>query len=283
VAECIFPTIGLYVWMLEDPEGGRASCRVYNDWIADQLGSRSPRFCCAGLIPTWRLEDALAEVAHVVELGLGALMLPTVAEPDWNHRQWLPFWEVVADTGLPVVMHQGTGHSMIWYRGPGATIANLIATQTIAPRTATMLATSGLLARHPDLHVVFVEYNIGWLGWTMQTIDFYTESFMRYPVMSTGNKPIVPELEEPPSFYLRRQIHATFQDDPIGLRLIDVTGAGSLMWGSDYPHEEGTYPASAKTVDRLGDDLAEADARLVFRENAAEIFGFGAQALTPLA
>ena len=130
--------------------------------------------------------------------------------------------------------------------------------------------------------MVFVEFNIGWLGWTMQTVDFYTESFMRYPVMSTGNKPIVPELDEPPSFYLRRQVHATFQDDPVGLRLIDVTGPESLLWGSDYPHEEGTYPASAQTVDRLGADLADAHARLVFRENAARLFGFTPEALTPL-
>jgi predicted TIM-barrel fold metal-dependent hydrolase len=280
VAECVFPTIGLYVWMLEDPEGGQASCRVYNDWITEQLSARSPRFCCAGLIPTWRLEDALAEVAHVAELGLGAFMLPAVAHPDWNHRQWSPLWSAVAETGLPVVMHRGTGHDMIWYRGPGATIANLIATQTIAPRTATMLATSGLLARHPDLHVVFVEFNIGWLAWTMQTIDFYTESFLRYPVMpSTGKKPIVPQLEEPPSFYLRRQIHSTFQDDPIGLRLRDVTGPEALLWGSDYPHEEGTYPASAKTVDRLAAELDEVDVRLVFRDNAARVFGFDAAVL----
>jgi predicted TIM-barrel fold metal-dependent hydrolase len=283
VAECIFPTIGLYVWMLEDPVGGRLSCRIYNDWIHDTLHSRSPRFCCAGLIPTWDLEDAMAEVRYVADLGLGALMLPTVARPDWNHRSWLPFWDLVAETGLPVVMHQGTGHDMIWYRGPGATIANLMATQTIAPRTATMLATSGLLARHPDLHVVFVEYNIGWMAWMMQTDDFYTESFARYEVMATGNKPINPELPETPSFYLRRQIHATFQDDPIGLRLLDVTGPGALLWGSDYPHEEGTYPWSRKTVDRLATDLGDDDARGIFRENAATIFGFGPEALTPLA
>jgi predicted TIM-barrel fold metal-dependent hydrolase len=275
VAECIFPTIGLYVWGLDDPDGGRLSCRVYNDWIHDQLASRSPRFCCAGLIPTWTVADALAEVAYVADLGLGALMVPTVAHPDWNHRDWLPFWAAVAETGIPVVMHQGTGHSMLWYRGPGATVANLIATQTIAPRTATMLATSGILARHPDLHVTFVEYNIGWLAWTMQTIDFYTESFRRYPVMGPYLKPpIVPELDERPSFYVQRQIHATFQDDPIGLRMIDVSGAEALMWGSDYPHEEGTYPWSAKTVDRLGELLTEDQARLVFRENAARVFRF---------
>ena len=282
-AECIFPTIGLYVWMLKDPAGGKASCRVYNDWIYDTLQAKSPRFCCAGLIPTWTVDEAMEEVRYVIELGLGALMLPTVAKPDWNHRSWLPFWDMVAETRVPVVMHQGTGHDMIWYRGPGATIANLIATQSIAPRTATMLATSGILERRPDLHVVFVEYNIGWMAWTMQTSDFYTESFMRYETMSTGKKPITPELKEPPSFYIRRQIHSTFQDDPVGLRLLDLTGAEALLWGSDYPHEEGTYPWSRKTVDRLGMDLEEGVARKIFRENGARLFNFSKELLdTPI-
>ena len=60
VGECIFPTIGLYVWMLEDPKGGQASCHVYNEWIYDTLQSKSGRFCCAGLIPTWEPEQASA-------------------------------------------------------------------------------------------------------------------------------------------------------------------------------------------------------------------------------
>src|SRR5688500_2085660 len=51
VGECVFPTIGLYVWMLTDPIGGAASCRVYNEWMADGLAT-APRFKCAGLVPT---------------------------------------------------------------------------------------------------------------------------------------------------------------------------------------------------------------------------------------
>ncbi len=84
--ECIFPTVGLYVWMLTDPAGGAASCRVYNEWIADTLG-RSPRFSCAGLVPTWTMADALAEVAWIADAGLGSVMLPAVAAPEWNHPQ----------------------------------------------------------------------------------------------------------------------------------------------------------------------------------------------------
>ena len=292
--ECIFPTIGLYVWSLTDPEGGKVSCRIYNEWIHDQLESRSPRFRCAGIVPTWRVEDALAEVAFIAERGLAAVMLPTVVEPSWNHRQWEPLWAAIAETGLPVVMHQGTGHSMIWYRGPGATLANLLATQTMGPRTATMLATSGILERHPELHVVFVEYNVGWLAWTMQTVDYYSESFKRYGTTanmgsSLGSarvaadkppKPVIwPELAEKPSFYMARQIHGTFQDDSVAIANLPITGPQALMWGSDYPHEEGTFPWSKETVDRLSESLGAADTALIFRDTAARIFGFAPEVL----
>lgn len=289
--ECIFPTIGLYVWMLQDPEDGRVSCRIYNDWVHDQLERQSPRFRCAGVIPTWRLEDAVAEVEHIAELGLAAAMLPTVVEPSYNNPRWEPLWEAIESARLPVVMHQGTGHDMIWYRGPGATVANLLATQSVGPRTAALLATSGVLERHPELHVVFVEYNVGWLPWMMETIDFYTDSFDRYCTtdkmgsarLAGANRPpkpvITPQLDERPSFYVRRQVHATFQDDQVGMQNINITGVDALLWGSDYPHEEGTYPNSRATVDRLGAQLEPDEAEKIFRDTAARLFHFDPEVL----
>jgi predicted TIM-barrel fold metal-dependent hydrolase len=273
VGECVFPTIGLYVWMLTDPLGGAASCRIYNEWMADGI-ARLPRFKCAGLVPTWRLEDALAEVRWIASAGLGAVMLPAVGVPDWNHPSWEPLWAGIEDTGLPVVIHQGTGHSMYFYRGPGAGVSNLLTTQSMGPRTAALLCTSGVLARHQDLHVVFVEFNGGWLAWTMQTLDFYTDAFRRYGTTPAGKAWINPDLPEPPSFYLRRQVHATFQDDPVAIGNIGYTGAEVLMWGSDYPHEEGTYPRSREVVARLADGLDGPTATSVFRDNAARIFNF---------
>jgi predicted TIM-barrel fold metal-dependent hydrolase len=296
LGECIFPTIGLYVWMLEDPDGGKISCAIYNDWIEEQLERQSPRFRCAGIVPTWRLSDALEEVGHIAALGLGAVMLPVVAEPSYNSPHWEPLWEAIESVRLPIVMHQGTGHNMIWYRGPGATVANLLSTQSVGPRTAALLATSGVLERHPDLHFIFVEFNAGWLAWMSQTIDFYTESFDRYGTTDNmgsarlagknrAPKPVItPRLDEKPSFYVRRQIHATFQDDSVGIQNVITTGPDSLLWGSDYPHEEGTYPHSRETVDRLSADLKPDHAEKIFRTTAARLFGFDGTVLsTPLA
>ncbi len=172
---------------------------------------------------------------------------------------------------------------MFFYRGPGAGVSNLLATQSMGPRAAGLLATSGVLAAHPDLHVVFVEFNTGWLGWTMQTLDFYTESFRRYGTTPSGKPWVNPDLPEPPSHYLRRQVHATFQDDPVGLTNRALTGADCLIWGSDYPHEEGTYPHSREVVARLSAILNPVEIDLVFRTNAARLFGFSDDLLsTPL-
>jgi predicted TIM-barrel fold metal-dependent hydrolase len=277
VAETIFPTIGLYVWMLEDPKGGQASCHVYNEWLYDTLQRHSERFCCAGLIPVWEPENAASEVERVAELGLRAVMLPSHTTIAWNHRVWDPMWDAIDAAGLPVVMHQGTGFDTIWYRGPGATVANLVSTETIGPRVATLLATSGVLERHPNLHVVFVEFNTGWLAWVEELMDYYDKVFREYDYIHRERRPkptVYPDLVHPPSWYVKRQCHATFQVDNIGMRNVPESGHASLMWGHDYPHEEGTFPNSRRLVDEQAAHVSPEDARRIFRENAIDVFNF---------
>ncbi len=282
VGEVVFPTIGMYVWMLQDPDGERESCHVYNEWIADTLQNASGRFNCAGLIPAREPENAAAEVERVAELGLRSIMLPSHSEISWNRSVWTPMWDAIAATGLPVVMHQGTGFDTIWYRGPGATVANLVSSETIAPRVATLLATSGILERHPDMHVVFVEFNTGWIAWVEELMDFYDKVFREYDDINKADRPkptVYPDLALPPSSYVKRQCHATFQLDYEGMRNVPQTGSYSLMWGHDYPHEEGTYPDSRKIVDELASYVSPDDARRIFRENALEVFKFDRELL----
>jgi predicted TIM-barrel fold metal-dependent hydrolase len=266
--ECIYPTAGLYLWNMEDPETGKLCARIYNDWIFDLLESRSDRFRCAALIPTWRIEDAMAEVERVANLGLAAFMLPLVGTPPYNHVDWEPLWSLIEETGRPVAMHQGSGHDMLFYRGRGASVSNLLATQSMAPRTAGLLTTSGVLADHPGLHFVFVETNAGWLSWAMSTLDHYNDAFKK----NIGwVRPVLPER---PSYYMKRQLHGTFQIDEVAIAMIGMTGADALLWGSDYPHMEGTYPNSRRTVEKLLGDLDPADAEAIAHRSAARLFAF---------
>jgi predicted TIM-barrel fold metal-dependent hydrolase len=268
VAECIYPTKGLYLWNMEDAATGKICARIYNDWIYDLLERRSERFRCAAMIPTWDVEDAKAEVERVAKLGLGALLLPLVGTPPFNARQWEPLWSLIEETGLPIVMHQGSGHDMLFYRGRGAAVANLLATQSMAPRTASLLATSGVLHDHPNLHFVFVETNAAWISWAMTCLDHYDEAFRQYPGW------VRPALPEPPSFYLKRQIHGTFQRDDVAIGMVDYTGSQVALWGSDYPHSEGTYPHSQKIVSEFAAKLKPEDAQAIAFGNAAKLFSF---------
>jgi hypothetical protein len=171
-------------------------------------------------------------------------------------------------------MHQGSGHDMLFYRGPGAAVTNLLSTQSMAPRAVAMLSNAGVLADHPGLHFVFVETNAGWLSWAMCTVDYYYDAFQQY---EGWVKPILPEK---PSHYMRRQIHATFQFDPVAVHNLPLTGVAPLLWGSDFPHAEGTFPDSRKVVSELFDRIEVEDAAQIVGGTAARLFHFDPGVLT---
>ena len=162
-------------------------------------------------------------------------------------------------------MHQGSGHDMIFYRGWGSPTANLLATQSMAPRAAALLSCSGVLERHPGVHAAMVEVNASWLAWSMSTLDEYHAAHRHWSK---------PTLAEPPSFYIRRQVHATFQTDRVALDNLGYTGDDSLMWGNDYPHPEGIYPNSRQTVVENFAGVAPAAAAKLLHGNAVRVFGF---------
>jgi len=263
--EVIYPTIGLYVWNIDDPVVGATACRVYNDWIIERLGG-SDRIKLACMVPTWDVGTAIGEVQRLGDVAdAAALLLPLVGTPEWNMPDWEPFWRAAEEVGKPLVMHQGTGHDMIFYRGWGSATANLLATQSMAARAAALLSCGGVLERYPSLQVVLVEVNAGWMAWTMNTLDEY------YQAHQSWSKPKLAEL---PSHYIRRQVHATFQQDPVAIHNIPLTGADGLLWGNDYPHPESTYPNSNQVLDDVLAGVPDDLALQVVGGNAERLFGY---------
>ena len=103
------------------------------------------------------------------------------------------------------------------------------------------------------------------IAWANSTLDEYYQAHRHW------SKPVLAEL---PSHYLRTQVHATFQNDPVALHNIPLTGTGCLMWGNDYPHPESTYPNSDRVVDSLLTGVDPAHAVAVVSTNAKRVFGF---------
>ena len=107
------------------------------------------------------------------------------------------------------------------------------------------LTFSGVFERYPDLHVIMTEGYAGWLAFAIQFFDHHW-SDSRFGAMShqstSGRSLEAPTLEAPPSYYLKRQAHATFMWDPMAIQNREITGTDCLLWGNDYPHLEGSFP-----------------------------------------
>jgi predicted TIM-barrel fold metal-dependent hydrolase len=154
----------------------------------------------------------------------------------------------------------------------------------------------GVLDRFSNLHFVFTEFNAYWLAGLMGALDkAYTVSigqdvsapYARFGAFDrnrpTGDQPLMAmryQLNESwpyplrPSEYIRRQIHCTFQDDPTALALREFTGIECLLWGSDYPHHEGTWPRTHEAVATQFSGIPESDAAAITGGTLAKLFGF---------
>ena len=264
--EVMYPTIGLHVWKIEDPELGTAVMRVYNDYVAETYAQQSPRFRPPGMIPVYTIEGATEEMRRIAKIGIRAALLPLKAEDrSYNYPAYDRVWATAVELGMPISFHNGTGYDMIFYDGPGSGVANYATSCSQAIQTHALLVMSGAMERFPDLHWTAVECGGGWMAWLMNILDEgYTDLHQMASV----------KLKEMPSFYLKRQAHATFQDDPVAVAGRSFTGNFPLLWGNDYPHAEGTWPHSREAIARQMAGVAEEDIRDIVSNNAARIWGF---------
>src|SRR2546426_291060 len=122
---------------------------------------------------------------------------------------------------------------------------------------------SGALERYRGLRLVLGESGIGWIPYILWRMDAEWEDQFRDL-----------SLTMPPSEYWKRQCWATYQTDPIGIKLLDELGADRIMWGSDFPHPDGVWPDSREYVQREMGHLPADVRRKIVCENAARLYGF---------
>jgi predicted TIM-barrel fold metal-dependent hydrolase len=269
-AEILYPTTGLWAWSMTDPTLKLECSKVYNDWIVETFAASSKRFVCGAMIPLDDIDAALVEIERAAGMGCRSIMLPMV--PPAGRPYFLPdydrIWAAAQGAGLPLTFHVITGFSasdVQQYdveRVPPAVLKGGMITVTFpAPVLITHTVMSGVLDRFPELQLVLVETQTAWLAWVMEELDKASQSGVgRY------------DLGELPSHYIRRQIHATFMDDRVGLHNIEFTGARPLLWGSDYPHSEGTWPNSQQELDKIFAGVSLSDRAAITGGTAAEIF-----------
>jgi len=275
---------------MNDPEAAVEVMRIYNEWLADFCATHPERFAGLASIPNQPLEAAIAEVERVAKRGmLRGLDIANSSEltPLWN-PYWNPLWEVIDACGLPLHFHTVGGYLPDHVRkmvlvgsDPTRAGADMTAVDVAVARSAfasnitqfqinmsnilTSMIFSGALERYPRLKMVLGESGIGWIPYVLNRMDAEWEDQFKDL-----------ELTMAPSDYWRRQCWATYQTDPIGVKLIDDLGADRVMWGSDFPHPDGIWPDSREYVDKELGHLPADVRRKVVCDNAARLYGFTA-------
>lgn len=264
-AEVLYPNIAFFcAYEIRDPELQAETCAVYNGWVAETFAS-DDRFAPIGLAPTADVEAAVRTLEGFPDSGIRGGLIPAHDdERPYNDPAWEPLWEAAAGLGIPLSFHAGTGRSQTPFRGPGAAVANYVVTVSGPMETVSLLCASGVLERHPQLRVVMVECGAGWLAWTLDAMD---DAYREHHFF------VRPKLEALPSESFRRQGAVTFQRDPVGIANLDRTGAGCLLWGSDYPHPEGTFPESRAILESQFAEVAQPTCDAVVFRNAARLYG----------
>ena len=252
-AELIFPSIGFWMSSIEDPELLAAGCRAINDW-AIAFQRESERFVCTATIPLLTIETAVAEIERSAALGYKAAYLSVLPprQERWTHEMWEPLWAALEAADLVCAYHIGTephdaaGFHGNYYRGPGGAILNYMETTYGGQRAVAMMIASGVFDRHPGLRVMVSEGGATWGPFVADRLD---EAYRQHA------SAVRPTLRRLPSEYLYEHVYASFQHDRSAPAANWAMGWKNVLWGSDYPHLEGTFGHSQKTLHELFDDV----------------------------
>jgi predicted TIM-barrel fold metal-dependent hydrolase len=293
-AQVVFPNVAL------DCGGGTAPlaynqvfARTYNDYVFEVFEPARERFKPAAMVCVDDIDEAVKESRRCIDRGFATIFLPCAVpwQPYWLDV-YEPLWSLVEEAGIPLTFHVFSGN--LAFGGEYADVSDLsderlesakrhgrhrrVAPEqfeTVVGMAAGMnpiveLTGSGALERHPGLRFVIAEGECGWLAWVLQAMDQMQERRHLYRE----------KLPMRASDYFRRQGYITITDDDVALRTLEADDARRLLWGNDYPHDEGTWPNSQSRLDSIRKTLSPEDSWRVLAANAADLYGFDLEYLS---
>ena len=275
-ASLAFPTFPRFCGQtfLEHPdrELGLACVRAYNDWMIDEWcgGAGRGRLIPLTLVPLWDPELAAAEIRRCAGRGSFAvafsenpakLRLPSIHTDHWD-----PMFAACEETDTVINLHIGSSSTFPITSVDAPRAVSLALTYQGAAHALSDWLTSGVLVRFNTLRVALSEGQVGWMPFLLEKLDGVWHERAVY-----GG---IDHLPAPPSSYMDR-IYGCVFDDLIGLKLRDQIGMKQIMFETDYPHGDSTWPSSAAVLEKIATQAELDDAELydLARGNAIRCYG----------
>lgn len=269
-----------------DPELRTAIYEAYNDWLVEFCSYDPRRLHGVAALPGEDIEAATRELYRLAKTGgvKQANFLIGSADPAIYDEAWEPFWSAAEETGMIVSFHVGGG-------GPApGTMPRPGSADGPAPveKPSSVFRTSkafilqfldpfhgllaeGVLDRHSGVKVMLAEVGLGWLPWLIHEMDYRYQRLLENQDYWQARGGL--HVTMPPSEVWLRNFWVTFQDDPVGLALLKFCNEDHILWASDYPHPDSTFPDSVKVVQDQMADLTPAQQRKILRDNALALYG----------
>ncbi len=270
--EVLYPSQGLFYYKVEDGLLFSAICRAYNDWLGDFCSTDPLRLKAIAMLNVDDVSDAVGELTRCAQKGFCGAMITEypLEERRYDHPDYEPLWAAAADLNMPISLHtatrrQGTTAGIVERTIRDATRR---ATKVVLPAMSTCdMIFSGVFDRHPNFKLAIVEYELAWVPHLLSTMDYvykerHDEATYRFKDGLT------------PSDIFARNVYLSFQEDDIGIRLRDRIGTERMMWGSDYPHSESTFPRSREILDDILDGVPADERDQILCNTTAELYGF---------
>ena len=287
-------TIADLPWNAEELAPRAAGLQAHNRWLVEFCEDFPDRR--RGLIQVMPhdIEAAVSDVLEAAATGvIGGVHIPAVPAnhpvgPYFDPR-YDPLWAACEETGLPIHQHPGTGAPRVGADLPAARAVMMLEFSDWTRRTLGHLILGGVFERFPGLKAVWTEQS-GGISWALQVLG-QLDAVVAGMKADGANRTIplfgsavIDSLSLTPSEYFGRNCYLGASFMPRNeARYINAVGVDRIMWGTDFPHEEGTTPYSREALRSTFSEVSEDKCRLIFGGTAADVYGFDLAKLVDVA
>ena len=267
-AQVIYPTVGgqLLGKPFKDLELLAACCRAFNDWSLEYCSKSPDKLLMAAMLPIQSPQLAIEEAKRASAKGASAFYIRPnpVEDRNYFHEALDPLWAALAKIGKPICIHDSGSPHLPSYgeRMSTHTSGHIIAHPFEAMVAMMSLIWYGIIEKYPELSIVHVEADAGWLPYWLQRME------QHYEFSGNAEHPL---LKKSPTEYFKSNFLVACRGDEMTLpSVVDLVGDDYITFNTDYPHPDGTWPAGFTALENQ--PIGEESIRKIFWDNAAAVF-----------
>jgi predicted TIM-barrel fold metal-dependent hydrolase len=261
-----------------------ASFDAYNRWLADFCAYDKKRLAGVAYLPMQDIDQSVAMLKDAAKRGLHGVNIPAfpqskkglagggfaaqvlalTGDPDgelqYNDPAFDKFWKAAVDHNMAITIHLG---ARIARPGMKMFLPNLVMSKVSMAEPIAILIFGGVFDRFPELRFGSIESGVGWFAWMAKYMDDIYDNQRHW---------LEVELKHQPSHYMDKNIYGSFIRDPLGIANRNKKGGRNIMWSTDYPHSETTWPASMDLIEKHFAGLSDEERRPVVSDNARRFY-----------